>query len=157
MDSHRPYREVQLHKDFKKTAIKVFCPPQPGHAYIIGADPSLGTASDYHAMSVFDITNAYDIRQVASFYENEIPAKLFAYMLAKVGALYNGAFVAIENNGSSQVTLDALWRDYDYDSIICEGGSAKSRRRDNVDAHEEVAGVHLREAASSRTRSGGSR
>lgn len=124
--THKPYKEIQLHKEFKKTTIKIFYPPEQNHAYIIGADPSLGTSSDYHAMSVFDITNAYDIKQVATFYENEIPAKLFAYMLAKIATLYNNAFIAIENNGSSQVTLDALWRDYDYDNIINEGGNVKT-------------------------------
>ena len=118
---HKAPREVKLHKDYDKTVVKVFYPPEKNHAYIVGADPSLGTSSDYHAMSVFDITNAFELKQVATFYENEIPAKLFAYMIAKIATLYNNAYVAIENNGSSQVTLDALWRDYDYDNIISEG------------------------------------
>ena len=120
-NNHREYKEIQIHKDYPKTKIKIYHLPEKNHAYIIGADPSLGTSSDYHAMSVFDITNAYNIKQVVSFYENEIPAKLFAYVVAKIGTLYNNAYVSIENNGSSQVTLDALWRDYDYDYIINEG------------------------------------
>ena len=121
----KPY-DIQLHKDFPKTTIKIYEPPQDGHAYIIGADASLGAKSDYHSMVIYDITNTYDIQQVAGFYENDVPPKTFAYMLAKAGALYNGAYVVMENNGCSQVALDALWRDFDYDNIINEGGNPKT-------------------------------
>lgn len=123
---HKEYKEVQLHKQFEKTRIKIFYPPEKGHAYIIGGDPAMGTKSDFHAMSVFDITNTYHIKQVASYYDNETPPKVFAYMLAKVATLYNNAYIAMENNGCSEVTLDAIWRDYDYDYIVSEGGTAKA-------------------------------
>jgi hypothetical protein len=53
---------------------------------------------DYQAMTVWDITNAFNIELVASFYENDIPPKFFAYIIAKVASLYNRAYVAIENN-----------------------------------------------------------
>ena len=77
-------------------------------------------------MVVYDITNTYDIQQVAGFYENDLPPKTFAYMLAKTAILYNNAFIAMENNGCSQVALDALWRDFDYDNLINEGGNPKT-------------------------------
>lgn len=118
--------DIQLHKDYPKTSIKIYEPPQKGHAYIIGADASLGTKSDYHSMVIYDITNTFDIKQVAGFYENDLPPKTFAFMLAKAGALYNDAFIAMENNGCSQVALDALWRDFDYDNIINDGGNPKT-------------------------------
>lgn len=118
--------DIQLHKDYPKTSIKIYEPPQKSHAYIIGADASLGTKSDYHSMVIYDITNTFDIKQVAGFYENDLPPKTFAFMLAKAGALYNDAFIAMENNGCSQVALDALWRDFDYDNIINDGGNPKT-------------------------------
>lgn len=118
--------DIQLHKDYPKTSIKIYEPPQKGHAYIIGADASLGTKSDYHSMVIYDITNTFDIKQVAGFYENDLPPKTFAFMLAKAGALYNDAFIAMENNGCSQVALDALWRDFDYDNIINDGGNPRT-------------------------------
>ena len=104
----------------------MYYPPIQGHAYIIGADPSMGIVSDYHAMTVFDITNMYEIKQVATFYDNETPPKIFAYMLAKIGTLYNNAYIAIENNGCSQVTLNALWADYEYEFIVNEGGNPRT-------------------------------
>lgn len=123
--------QIQLHKDYSKTMVNIYEPPQKGHAYIIGADPALGAESDYHAMIVYDITNTYQIKQVVGFYENDIPPKMFAYMLAKTAMLYNNAYVAIENNGCSEVVLDALWRDFDYDNIINDGGNPKT----NVGIH----------------------
>jgi hypothetical protein len=60
----------------------------------------LGSDSDYQALTVWDITNAFNIELVAVFYENDVPPKIFAYIIAKVASIYNRAFVAIENNRS---------------------------------------------------------
>lgn len=78
----------------------------------------LGSDGDYQALSVWDITNAFNIELVASFYENDIPPKFFAYIIAKVASIYNRAYVAIENNGVSMATLEYLWRDFEYDNLI---------------------------------------
>ena len=51
-------------------------------------------------MTVWDITNAFNIELVASFYENNVPPKVFAYIIAKVASIYNKAFIACENNRS---------------------------------------------------------
>ena len=76
-------QDIQLHKDFTTTVIKIYEPPYKNHAYVIGADPAMGTESDYHAMCVWDITNTFDIKQVARFYQNDIPPKIFAYIFDK--------------------------------------------------------------------------
>lgn len=91
-----------------------------------GADPSMGLGSDYQAMSVWDVTNTFDIKQVASLYENEIEPRVFAYILVKTAILYNNALIAIENNGVSQVTVTAIWQDFEYDNVLCEGGGRTS-------------------------------
>lgn len=110
--------EIQLNQNYESTKVLLYEPPIKGHAYIIGADPSMGTESDYHSLIVYDITNTFNIKQVCGFYRNNIPPKVFSYIIAKVGFLYNNAYVAIENNGCSQTVLDALWRDFEYDNII---------------------------------------
>ena len=46
-NSIEPHK-IQLHKDYSKTTINIYEPPLKGHAYIVGADPSLGAESDYH-------------------------------------------------------------------------------------------------------------
>ena len=83
-------------------------PPQANRAYIIGADPSTGSDSDYQAMTVWDITDTFNIELVASFYENDVPPKFFAYILAKVA------------------TLEYLYREFEYDNIIHMGGNPKT-------------------------------
>ena len=62
----KPYM-IQLHKDYPKTTIHMYKPPQSNHAYICGADPSSGTNLDYQAMSIWDITNPLKIELVASY------------------------------------------------------------------------------------------
>ena len=110
--------EIQLNPNYESTKVLLYEPPIKGHAYVIGADPSMGTESDYHSLIVYDITNTFNIKQVCGFYRNNIPPKVFSYIIAKIGLLYNNAYVAIENNGCSQTVLDALWRDFEYDNIV---------------------------------------
>jgi hypothetical protein len=40
---------------------KCLCLHNSGRAYVIGADPSTGSDSDYQAMTVWDITDAFNI------------------------------------------------------------------------------------------------
>ena len=119
-------KELLLHPKFPQSKIRVWEYPIEHHAYVIGADPSMGLGADYQAMVVYDITDTHDIRQVAGFYENDVDPKLFAFMIAKTGLMYNQAYVAMENNGVSQVALQTLWRDYEYDSLIHEGGNERT-------------------------------
>lgn len=85
-------------KIFRLQQLICICRRNAGRAYIIGADPSTGSDGDYQALTVWDITNAFNIELVASFYENDVPPKVFAYIIAKVASIYNRGFVAIENN-----------------------------------------------------------
>ena len=62
---------------------------------LLGRIRLLGTDSDYQALCVWDITNTYNIELVAVFYENDIPPKVFAYIITKVASIYNMAYVAI--------------------------------------------------------------
>lgn len=120
------YQRIQLHKNYPNTMVNIYYPPQRNRAYIIGADPSTGSDSDYQAMSIWDVTNTFDIKMVASFYQNDIPPKVFAYILCKMGTIYNNAYIAIQNNGISYATLDYLFRDFEYQNIIHLGGNPKT-------------------------------
>ncbi len=121
----KPYF-IQLHKDFPKTTIHMYKPPQPNRAYIVGADPSTGSDNDYQGMTVWDITNGLCPELVASFYENDVPPRLFAYIIAKTATLYNRAYVAMENNGNSFATLESLTGIFEYDNICHIGGNPKT-------------------------------
>ena len=118
--------KLQLHQAFPQTNINMYLPPQRNRAYIIGADASTGTDSDYQAMTVWDVTNTFNIQLVASFYENNVSPKVFAYILAKTASLYNKAFIACENNGVSHTTIDYLWKQFEYENVIHYGGNPKT-------------------------------
>ena len=109
--------KLQLHQAFPQTKNKYVFTPQRNRAYIIGADASTGTDSDYQAMTVWDVTNTFNIQLVASFYENNVSPKVFAYILAKTASLYNKAFIACENN-VSHTTIDYLWKQFEYENVI---------------------------------------
>lgn len=120
------YQRIQLHPKYSNTMVNIYYPPQKNRAYVIGADPSTGSDSDYQAMTIWDITNTFDIKMVASFYQNDIPPNVFAYMICKLGTIYNNAYVCIENNGVSYATLQQLFRIYQYDNIVHLGGNPKT-------------------------------
>lgn len=117
---------IQLHKDFPKTTIHMYKVPEANHAYICGADPSAGASLDFQAMSIWDITNPLKIELVASFYENDVSPKLFAYIIAKSATLYNIAYVAMESNGISYATLSPLMEIFEYENICHIGGNPKT-------------------------------
>ena len=118
--------KLTLKKEFEQTTINIYKAPQQNRAYVIGGDPSEGGSSDYHAMTVWDITNPFQIELVASYRENNVNPNVFAYVLAKTGTLFNNAYIAIEKNGVSLATLNPLTTSYEYDNIVCEGGDRYS-------------------------------
>ena len=120
------YQRVQLHPKYPNTMVNIYAPPQRNRAYVIGADPSTGSDSDFQAMSIWDITNTFDIRMVASFYQNDVPPNVFAYMICKLGTIYNNAYVCIENNGVSYATIEFLFRTFEYENILHLGGNPKT-------------------------------
>ena len=46
---------------FRLQKYKCICLHNSGRAYIVGADPSTGHDGDYQALTVWDITNAFNI------------------------------------------------------------------------------------------------
>ncbi len=83
--------------------LRVWIPPAPGAAYIIGADPAEGNPqSDFSAGSVIDLNGG----QVAAWAGRVEPA-VFAAQIAEVSAYYNDAPALIERNNHGHAVL--LW------------------------------------------------
>ena len=109
---------IDLHGIFK---LKIYEQPKKGATYVLGADTGEGIGKDYSTGMVFDISDTSNVRQVASFADNIIGQTEFAYVLAKIGSKYNKAFIAMENNGISKATVEALNIIFEYENIINYG------------------------------------
>jgi hypothetical protein len=68
--------------------------PQHGKKYVISADVARGNSNDYSAFHVID----YDELEVVAEYMDKIPPDKFGDLLCQVGAFYNDALIAPENN-----------------------------------------------------------
>ena len=106
--------------DDDKYKLNIYYDKKPNNAYLIGADGAEGIGNDFSTILVFDISNIKNIKLVASYGNNEISVKEFAYILTKVAIYYNSAFVAIENNGITKGIIDDMWNIYEYDNFINE-------------------------------------
>ena len=91
--------------------------PQEGHTYFLTADVSRGTANDYSAFVVVDVTEIpYKI--CAKFRDNEIKPMLFPAKIHDVARAYNQAFVMVEVNDIGEQVATALQFDLEYDNLI---------------------------------------
>ena len=91
--------------------------PQKDHTYFITADVSRGTANDYSAFVVVDVTEI-PYRVVAKYRDNEIKPLLFPSKIYNVARAYNQAFVMIEVNDIGEQVASTMQFDLEYDNLI---------------------------------------
>ena len=91
--------------------------PEPDHIYMLTADVSRGTANDYSAFVVFDVTEIpYKI--VAKFRDNEIKPLLFPSKIHEVAKAYNNAYVMVEVNDIGEQVANTLQFDLEYENLV---------------------------------------
>jgi len=105
--------------------VNIWKEPSSALTYIVGGDGGEGIGGDFSTILVFDISNMKQIELVASYGNNEISTKEFAYLITKVAQKYNNAFIAIENNGITKSIVDDIWHVYEYDNMINIGKPGK--------------------------------
>jgi hypothetical protein len=95
--------------------LEIYELPQPGHRYVIGADPAEGNpTSDDSALTVGDAATGEEVAAMAGRLE---PAT-FAAHLDRIGRLYNHAAAMVERNNHGHAVL--LWlRDHSRLSRLC--------------------------------------
>ena len=109
----------------------IWCPPEQGREYVIGADVGQGLAhGDPSAACVLDRETG---EQVAELHGRIAPGR-FARLLAALGRLYRGAEVAVESNGHGYATLDALHNTLQYSPLF------RYRRYDQSGQYGEALG-----------------
>jgi hypothetical protein len=107
------YREPKQ----SNAGLDVHIPPQQGHTYVLTADVSRGTANDYSAFCVFDVTQM-PYKLVAKFRDNELKPLIFPAKIYDVARAYNQAFVLIEVNDIGEQVANAMQFDLEYDNLI---------------------------------------
>ena len=84
---------------------------------MLTADVSRGTANDYSAYIVVDVTQI-PYRVVAKFRDNEIKPLLFPSKIYDVARAYNQAFVLVEVNDIGEQVATTLQFDMEYDNLM---------------------------------------
>jgi hypothetical protein len=84
--------------------------PHKDRSYVIGADPSGGSARDYSGAHVVDLLS---MKVVASF-RGKIDPFEFARQLKWMGLAYNKALLAVEKNGEGRAVVLKLVNDMQY-------------------------------------------
>ena len=107
------YREPKQ----SNAGLDVHIPPQEGHTYVLTADVSRGTANDYSAFCVFDVTQM-PYKLVAKFRDNELKPLIFPAKIYDVARAYNQAFVLIEVNDIGEQVANAMQFDLEYDNLV---------------------------------------
>jgi hypothetical protein len=97
--------------------VKIWKMPVKNHAYVLGGDVADGVGKDFSIITIYDITDVYNIEQVASFANNKIDSTDLAYLIAKVGILYNKCPLLIESNNMGNTTIKYLHQIYEYENI----------------------------------------
>lgn len=87
-----PLRTVKL----RRGELRVFAEPQPGIAYVIGADVSEGLGRDSSTCCVEEHRTG---RVVATYDDNQVKPVAFGHLLIEVSDLYNGALIGPEREG----------------------------------------------------------
>jgi len=83
----------------------VYVRPQPGRAYVIGADPAEGNPiSDDSALAVLDVVSGEEVATLAGKFEPTV----FAGYIAQLAEWYNGAAILCERNNHGHAVLAGL-------------------------------------------------
>ena len=91
--------------------------PEKDKTYVLCADVSRGTANDYSAFVVVDVSQM-PYKVVAKFRDNEIKPLIFPAKIYEVAKAYNQAFVLVEVNDIGEQVASSLQFDMEYDNLI---------------------------------------
>jgi hypothetical protein len=104
LPAYRPARPDREEEVQDSQSLCIFCLPEPGRRYVIGADPAEGNPqSDESAASVVDTVTGEQVAVLAGRFE---PA-VFSARLAAAASIYNDADILVERNNHGHAVL--LW------------------------------------------------
>ena len=117
ISAHRLKTLVYRNPIQSNAGLDIYVRPEKDNVYMITADVSRGTANDYSAFIVFDVTEI-PYKMVAKFRDNEIKPLLFPTKIHEVAKAYNQAYVMVEVNDIGEQVANALQFDLEYDNLV---------------------------------------
>ena len=117
ISAHRLKTLVYRNPIQSNAGLDIYVRPEKDNVYMITADVSRGTANDYSAFVVFDVTEI-PYKVVAKFRDNEIKPLLFPTKIHEVAKAYNQAYVMVEVNDIGEQVANALQFDLEYDNLV---------------------------------------
>jgi hypothetical protein len=103
------------HRHDGEAALLIFEKPEKGIQYIVGGDPSGGTASGSNtAAQVFRLPG---LQQIAE-YQGRIGLDVFSTLLYALGREYNWAYLCVEGNMGTSVLVDLAEGHIDREGLI---------------------------------------
>lgn len=92
--------------------------PEPNRIISIGVDVAEGVGQDFTIANVIDITDVYNIEQVALFASNKMQPWIFAEKLNQIARSWGRPFLCIERNKEGGQVIDALMNVHNYDNLV---------------------------------------
>jgi len=95
-------------EDQEDQSFQVWEFPQENHIYLAGVDVSLGVGECSSTIQIIDVTDLYDIRQVAEYQSDSIAVEGFSKVCVDIFNRYNQCYASVERNGSGGGELVSL-------------------------------------------------
>ena len=95
----------------------------PKRTYLIGVDSADGVGECHSVAKVFDVTDCFNLEEVATFRDNKISPVDFAYVVANLGYEYGNAVIACENNNMGATVIEFLEKVFNYDNVFRTRGA----------------------------------
>ncbi len=108
-------REGNLQRMYK--GFRIYHERIKGHKYIVGIDTAEGTGNDHTSIEVWDVTDPNKKIEVASYLDDKVRPDQAAKLAAKIGVMYNKAFIIPEKNSSGLTTTLKL-QEMDYENLF---------------------------------------
>lgn len=97
---------------------KIWEDPRSDHIYIFGVDVAEGVGEAASVVQVLDITDLTDIRQVATYHNEQIDPYHFAKQIHELTRNWGQPWVIIERNNCGGQVIDALVNTHHYNNLV---------------------------------------
>lgn len=113
---------------FEDGKYKIWEEPNENNIYVAGIDTSEGIGRDSSEINILDITNLQDIRQVATYSNNNIQPYDYATKTFEILQQWGNPLALIERNNQGGIVIDNLINRYGYENIVSWGASLANRK-----------------------------